>query len=395
MSMTESTLARAIRGGVRARAGACGVSAHGPRQPDRRAHRLQRRLRAAAGRAAADPRRAGAAPGRPGAGRQPRASTMASLREYQVGAGAGRARLAGLRPGRDLRCSRRPGTAVRRLRRWRSNPTCRSGAGSRRARRCWWRCCGRSARPFGLDLDDVTLARLAQRAEVEFVGARVGIMDQLCGQPRRRGARAVRGYPLASSYERVPFPDALDLVVIGLGRRPQQRGRRLQHPPRRVRAGLRPAGRRLAARRRAAGPAADRRAAGAARPAARATSSPRTSASSTPSRRCARADLDDARRAAGGLAPLDARRLRGLGAGDRPAGGARVRAEPDTVGARLTGGGFGGSILALTPARQRRRGSGGAWSSSTAPRPAATAGCWCRARTPPQTLTASGLPLSA
>src|SRR5205085_576593 len=32
---------------------------------------------------------------------------------------------------------------------------------------------------FALDLDDVALARLAQRAEVELVGARVGIMDQL------------------------------------------------------------------------------------------------------------------------------------------------------------------------------------------------------------------------
>jgi galactokinase len=67
-----------------------------------------------------------------------------------------------------------------------------------------------------LDLDDVTLAQLAQRAEVGFVGARVGIMDQLCA------SLGDEGYALfidtrSLDHERVPFPSELELVVIGSG----------------------------------------------------------------------------------------------------------------------------------------------------------------------------------
>jgi galactokinase len=69
---------------------------------------------------------------------------------------------------------------------------------------------------FGLSLDDLTLARLAQRAEVEFVGARVGIMDQLCASlGDEEHALFVDTRSLA--YERVPFPGALELAVIGSG----------------------------------------------------------------------------------------------------------------------------------------------------------------------------------
>lgn len=69
---------------------------------------------------------------------------------------------------------------------------------------------------LGLALDDVTLARLAQRAEVEFVGARVGIMDQLCASlGHERHALFVDTRSLA--FERVPFPDGLELAVIGSG----------------------------------------------------------------------------------------------------------------------------------------------------------------------------------
>jgi galactokinase len=42
-------------------------------------------------------------------------------------------------------------------------------------------------RALGLDLDDLALARLAHRAENEFVGARVGIMDQLAASVGREG----------------------------------------------------------------------------------------------------------------------------------------------------------------------------------------------------------------
>jgi galactokinase len=69
---------------------------------------------------------------------------------------------------------------------------------------------------FGLSIDDVTLARLAQRAEVEFVGARVGIMDQLCASlGDEQHALFVDTRTL--DVERVPFPDALGLAVIGSG----------------------------------------------------------------------------------------------------------------------------------------------------------------------------------
>jgi galactokinase len=69
---------------------------------------------------------------------------------------------------------------------------------------------------LSLSLDDVALARLAQRAEVEFVGARVGIMDQLCASlGDERHALFVDTRSLA--YERVPFPAGLELAVIGSG----------------------------------------------------------------------------------------------------------------------------------------------------------------------------------
>jgi galactokinase len=69
---------------------------------------------------------------------------------------------------------------------------------------------------FGLSIDDVELARLAQRAEVEFVGARVGIMDQFCASlGDEHHALFVDTRTLA--YERVPFPPSLELAVIGSG----------------------------------------------------------------------------------------------------------------------------------------------------------------------------------
>jgi len=69
---------------------------------------------------------------------------------------------------------------------------------------------------FGLGVDDVTLARLAQRAEVEFVGARVGIMDQLCASLGDE-AHALFVDTRTLGYERVPFPAELGLAVIESG----------------------------------------------------------------------------------------------------------------------------------------------------------------------------------
>jgi galactokinase len=69
---------------------------------------------------------------------------------------------------------------------------------------------------FQLPLDDVDLARLGQRAENEFVGAQCGIMDQMAAvfaDDRHAlflDARTLR-------FQRVPLPADADLVVINSG----------------------------------------------------------------------------------------------------------------------------------------------------------------------------------
>jgi galactokinase len=69
---------------------------------------------------------------------------------------------------------------------------------------------------FSLDLDDLKLALLAQRAENEFVGARVGIMDQLAANlADTHSALFIDTRDLR--YERVPWPADAELVVIHSG----------------------------------------------------------------------------------------------------------------------------------------------------------------------------------
>lgn len=72
----------------------------------------------------------------------------------------------------------------------------------------------------GLDLDPLTAARLAQRAENDFVGAPTGLMDQLAVTFGREG-QAVVTNPLGDAEpERVPFDVAaadLSLLVISTG----------------------------------------------------------------------------------------------------------------------------------------------------------------------------------
>jgi galactokinase len=69
---------------------------------------------------------------------------------------------------------------------------------------------------FGLNLEDVQIARIGQRAENEFVGARVGIMDPMAASLADEGTalfldcRNLR-------YQRVPLPPGADLVVIHSG----------------------------------------------------------------------------------------------------------------------------------------------------------------------------------
>ena len=69
---------------------------------------------------------------------------------------------------------------------------------------------------FGLALDDVSLAKLGRKAENEFVGAPVGIMDQMaCTLAGEREALFLDARSLA--YELLPLPSHLDLVVLNSG----------------------------------------------------------------------------------------------------------------------------------------------------------------------------------
>ena len=66
--------------------------------------------------------------------------------------------------------------------------------------------------------DPLTIARLAQRSENEFVGARSGIMDQLAASiGTERDALFIDCRSLA--YERIRLPDDLELVVVDSGQR--------------------------------------------------------------------------------------------------------------------------------------------------------------------------------
>ena len=69
---------------------------------------------------------------------------------------------------------------------------------------------------FGLALDDVRLALVGQRAENEFVGARVGIMDQLAASLADEGT-ALFIDTRSLDYERVPLPPDAELIVLNSG----------------------------------------------------------------------------------------------------------------------------------------------------------------------------------
>jgi galactokinase len=69
---------------------------------------------------------------------------------------------------------------------------------------------------FALKLDDVELARLARRAETDFVGVPVGIMDQMaCSLADEHHALFLDTRSLA--FRRIPLPPAMGLVVVDSG----------------------------------------------------------------------------------------------------------------------------------------------------------------------------------
>ena len=65
-------------------------------------------------------------------------------------------------------------------------------------------------------IDDVEIARVAQRAETDFVGAPVGIMDPMACS-LGRWAHALFLDTRSLDYEHVPLPSAAELVVIDSG----------------------------------------------------------------------------------------------------------------------------------------------------------------------------------
>jgi galactokinase len=69
---------------------------------------------------------------------------------------------------------------------------------------------------IGLDLDDLALARIAQAAETEFVGAPVGIMDQVAASLGRDG-EALFLDTRTLAVERVVLPPSIEVVVIDSG----------------------------------------------------------------------------------------------------------------------------------------------------------------------------------
>jgi galactokinase len=69
---------------------------------------------------------------------------------------------------------------------------------------------------FGLSLDDVSLALLAQKVETDFVGAPIGVMDQMASSLAGGGA-ALFLDTRTLKYERVVLPPGVEPVVINSG----------------------------------------------------------------------------------------------------------------------------------------------------------------------------------
>ncbi len=197
---------------------------------------------------------------------------------------------------------------------------------------------------FGLDLDDLAMARAGRRAENDFVGAPTGPMDQLASLLAGDGL-ALFLDTRSLTFERVPMPPGVELVVIDSGvshdlSKGDYRTRRRECEKACRLLGI--------AELRDLDPA----------DLGRADSLPE------PLARRARHVVTENARVLAAVAAMRAGDLARLGRlfdeshvsmrddydVSVPAIDLlveRARAEPDVVGARLTGGGFGGSIVAL------------------------------------------------
>lgn len=67
-----------------------------------------------------------------------------------------------------------------------------------------------------LDHDDTLLARIAQNVETDFVGAPVGIMDQMASSLGRDG-EALFLDTRTLAFERLPLPPSIEIIVIDSG----------------------------------------------------------------------------------------------------------------------------------------------------------------------------------
>jgi galactokinase len=206
---------------------------------------------------------------------------------------------------------------------------------------------------FQLDLDDVRLALLAQRAENDFVGARVGIMDQLAANlADTHSALFIDTRDLR--YEQVPWPAEAELAVIHSGVIHALRG-----------------GGDYNTRRAECEQAAERLGVHQLRDLSL-DDLPRVEQLPEPLNRRARHVVTENARVLQAVEALRARDLDRLGslfvashasmrddyAVSTPEVDLLVElagAEPEVFGARLTGGGFGGAVIALARAGQGRQ----------------------------------------
>jgi galactokinase len=200
---------------------------------------------------------------------------------------------------------------------------------------------------LSLGFDDVELAKIAQAAETDFVGAPVGIMDQMASSLGRDG-EALFLDTRSLEVERVPLPSTVELVVIHSG---------ITHAH---------AGGEYVTRRRESFAAAERLGVTRLRD-ADLTMMPRIEALPPPLNRRARHIVSENARVLAAVAALRAGDTGRLGAllneshlsmrDDYQTSTADIdvlvsiaQARDEVYGARLTGGGFGGSIVAAVRA---------------------------------------------
>jgi galactokinase len=202
-----------------------------------------------------------------------------------------------------------------------------------------------------LDIDDVMLARLAQSVETDFVGAPVGIMDQMASSLGRDG-EALFLDTRSLEVRRVPLPSSIELVVIHSG---------ITHAH---------AGGEYVTRRRESFAAAEQLGVARLRD-IDASMMARIEVLPPPLHRRARHIVTENARVLAAVAALDAGDVERLGRllneshasmrDDYETSTAEIdvlvriaQGDPDVYGARLTGGGFGGSIVALARAGRGR-----------------------------------------